>query len=542
MSNTYKNTPNILYEIFNEPCPTNGYGGPACKGDNWATHVKPYATDVVNTIRDNGDTNIIIIGSRDYSKRVDDPAGDAAWKTFANQKKNLAYSVHYYTAEPGTDHQADLRAICQTALDANLALLVTEFGISEADGGQKNTSTIDTTEANRWFNWLDERQIGWMNWSIVDKNEAASALKGGASNDGTNWTSSLSASGSYIRSKLRFYDASSNVLTVNVDGEGTVTRNFTDATGGVFPYNKTNYSYGSSVVLIAAPAEGYAFDGWNDGNKSERRTVIMRGNQSLTAKFSEGGNLIKNGDFSSNTTENWSMSNPNQAGGAPTGAMLTPLTNNQLTLYFTNTARLGAQLEHSRLLQSGIQFKSGRRYKLSFQARSLQQPRAVSVAVCSRDRSTRYLNNHSVNLNGQAQLQSFEVEFNVITPDGAGQQEGQLEFWFGADSTRWVLTNVRISDVGEAINVSTLPRAPAAKTAWSVVRTGGGLQLNGPDMNGGAKVSLYDVRGRLVKGVSLKSGQILKLNKTVAPAGNYLLVVKNNLGREVYKTRLSLVN
>jgi len=540
MVRDYGAYPNVLWEIFNEPCPASQSSGGnwgSCDGDNWATQIKPYSEKVIGAIRATGNQNIIIVGTADFSKRVDQPAGDATWRTWASTR-NLAYAVHYYTAEAGTHHTSALRGYCQNALNNGLALLVTEFGVSEADGGQNNPGRINTQEADTWFSWLDERWIGWMNWSINDKNEAASALTSGNDN-GTNWVTR--ASGTYIRGKLRDYGntATTAALTVTTVGQGTVTR---------WP-NSNTYGYGMFVEVTATPAAGWDFSGWTGagtgGTMSDgrgRRMVGMYGTaQNLTATFVLGGNLIKSG------VSNWSVTNSPTTFPTPTGAIAAASTASELALQFTNVAEIGTQLTHSYLHQNGIALKSGRRYKLTFEARGAQ-PRNVGVTVCNgASRTTRFLDNLPIALT--AANKPFTIEFDVVTANGQDLPNGQLEFWFGGTAGNWFLGNVRLSDESAATGqpptvdgqTSANLRAPAVKTAWSVVRTSGGLQLSGPTMSGAA-VSLYDVRGRLVNKVSLKSGEILKLNKTVAPAGNYLLVVRNGSGKEVYKTRVSLVN
>ena len=392
-----------------------------------------------------------------------------------------------------------------------------------------------------------------MNWSVLRGGQASAALAGSADFTGSNWTGgNLSTSGAYIRNKARLYGDPTRqnyTLTVNTVGQGTVTRSFT----------KSGYRYGQHVELTAVPAQGWVLSGWSGGGDdigSGKLLVGMYANQNITATFILGGNILQNGDFSGGTNS-WHIEgnlniNPSNAMG--------PVTNNQLTLTYNTPVVTGDQVGHAWLFQRDLEFKNNRRYRLSFDARSAQ-PREIAVTVCNNTgrAGSRYLYNPSNpglanNRNAYPicltnTLQSFSVEFDM-TQD---QTNGRVEFWYGGSAANWFLTNVRLAETGAATGAppspvpacgssSLLPQVQAAgKTVWSITRTGGGLQLSGPAQSG-ERVSLYDVRGRLVTHAPLKSGQVFTLSKTVAPAGNYLLVVRNSSGKDVYKTRVLLVN
>ena len=52
------------------------------------------------------------------------------------------------------------------------------------------------------------------------------------------------------------------------------------------------YDAGSEVSINAAPASGYTFEKWSDGNTNAERMVTVDGDMSLTATFkavSSGG-------------------------------------------------------------------------------------------------------------------------------------------------------------------------------------------------------------------------------------------------------------
>jgi endoglucanase len=175
MANQYKGVNNVIYEIFNEPTTT------------WKT-VKSYSETVVSAIREIDPDNVIIIGTPSNSKDVDVASADPV------NGANLVYSLHFYAAS----HKNELRTKARTAMNANKAIFVSEFGVCHYSGGDP----VNLDETTTWLNFLDSSKVSWVNWSICKLNEAASALKSGASTSG-NWTAdNLTESGKYIREKL----------------------------------------------------------------------------------------------------------------------------------------------------------------------------------------------------------------------------------------------------------------------------------------------------------------------------------------------------
>lgn len=152
MSKKYKDHDNIFYEVCNEP---NG-------GVTWS-QVKSYATKVINTIRKNDKDAICIVGSPTWSQDVDQAAANPI------KKKNVCYSLHYYAAT----HGSWLRDKAEKALNAGIALYVTEYGICDASGN----GNIDTKSADEWMKFLDKYGISSCIWSLCNKAESASLIK-----------------------------------------------------------------------------------------------------------------------------------------------------------------------------------------------------------------------------------------------------------------------------------------------------------------------------------------------------------------------------
>lgn len=175
----YGDKPNLIYEIYNEPL----------ENVSWDEVLKPYHEEVIEAIREHDVDNIVICGTPSWSQRVDQVIGNAV------EDENVAYALHYYAAS----HKEELRNLAQQALDANLALFVTEFGVTEYTGD----GYVDVAETNTWWTFLDDHQISWCNWSIADKEENSAALLPGASPVGGWKESEITPAGLMVRGELK---------------------------------------------------------------------------------------------------------------------------------------------------------------------------------------------------------------------------------------------------------------------------------------------------------------------------------------------------
>lgn len=177
ISEKYKDKPNVIYEICNEP---NG-------GTTWDDIYK-YANEVIPVIRKNSPKSIIICGTPTWSQDVD----------IVSKKKlpysNVMYSFHFYA---GT-HKQSYRNKVKTALKAGTPVFVSEWGTCDASGN----GGIDLSETKVWLDFLDENGISWANWSLCNKDESASALKPSASSKGGWRDSDFTQAGKYVFSRF----------------------------------------------------------------------------------------------------------------------------------------------------------------------------------------------------------------------------------------------------------------------------------------------------------------------------------------------------
>jgi endoglucanase len=181
MAQTYGQYPNVIYELWNEPLNTH----------DWSTVIKPYHEAVIPKIRAHDPDNIIVCGTQTWSQDVD----KASLNPIAGD--NIAYALHFYAAT----HKQALRDKAATALKNGIALMVTEWGTSEATGN----GTLGTEETQKWIQFMNENNLSWCNWSVADLTETSAALKPGADPNGGWRADAISPSGALVRQELRKY-------------------------------------------------------------------------------------------------------------------------------------------------------------------------------------------------------------------------------------------------------------------------------------------------------------------------------------------------
>jgi len=183
MAELYGDTPNVIYEIYNEPL----------QDTDWEKVIKPYAYEVIEAIRAVDPDNLIVVGTQSWSQDVDEATASPI-----EGYDNLAYTLHFYAAT----HGQNLRDKAQTALDNGYALFVTEWGSVDAYG--KGAPDAEATEV--WMDFIKDNDLSMVNWSLHDKNEGASILKEGASPTG-GWTEDdYTEAGLLIRDIVRNWD------------------------------------------------------------------------------------------------------------------------------------------------------------------------------------------------------------------------------------------------------------------------------------------------------------------------------------------------
>ncbi len=178
MAALYKNTPNVIFEPYNEPL----------VNETWES-VKKYSEKIIGVIRAQGAKNLVLVGSPSWSRDVDSAALDPIKKY-----QNIAYSLHFYAG----DHKEDIREKAIFAMERGVAVFVNEWGTCLASGN----GGFNAEESDLWIEFMDKYKLSWCNWSLNDKDETASILVPGADVKGGWKDKDLTESGKYVRAKL----------------------------------------------------------------------------------------------------------------------------------------------------------------------------------------------------------------------------------------------------------------------------------------------------------------------------------------------------
>lgn len=176
MARTYGHTPNVLFEVWNEPTYSS-----------WDS-IKAYAERQIAQIRLHS-PNLVLVGSPYWSSQPQVQA-----RKPITSDSNVAYAVHFYACSHGNS----LRSTVRTAAKS-IPIVFTEWGTSAADG----SGGVCTDSAQKWIDLARELHIGWANWSLLANPQTSAALIPSAGASG-NWSDDqFSASGIWVKAKIQ---------------------------------------------------------------------------------------------------------------------------------------------------------------------------------------------------------------------------------------------------------------------------------------------------------------------------------------------------
>lgn len=152
MATKYKDYPNVIYEIYNEPLNTH----------TWS-EVKAYSEELINTIRAIDQNNVILVGCPSWDQDLHLVAADPIVG-----QTNIMYTMHFYAAT----HKQWLRDRCDAAMKEGIPIFVSECASMEATGD----GPIDHVEWTEFVNWMENNDISWVCWSVSAKDETCSMM------------------------------------------------------------------------------------------------------------------------------------------------------------------------------------------------------------------------------------------------------------------------------------------------------------------------------------------------------------------------------
>lgn len=214
MSSRYKDNNNVIYEICNEP---NG-------GVSWS-EIKSYAEEIIGVIRANDENAVILVGTPNWSQRVDEAAKDPI-----TDYDNIMYTLHFYAAT----HKDDLRNTMVNAIHDGLPVFVSEYGICDASGN----GSLDKNSAQKWVDVMNEYGVSYVCWALANKNESAALIKSSCSKTSQFSDDDLSESGKWL------YQTLTNKATVGNSNDASSRK--PESGGGSGNNNNNNKNNNSS--------------------------------------------------------------------------------------------------------------------------------------------------------------------------------------------------------------------------------------------------------------------------------------------------------
>ena len=178
ISEKYKDVPNIIYEICNEP---NG------NSVTWDNEIKPYAEEIIPIIRKNSPKSIIIVGTPSWSRDLDKVVNNKL------EHENILYSCHFYSGS----HLNEIKTKLEIALNNKLPVFVSEWGTTNYTGD----GAVYPSETYELIELLNSNNISWVNWSFCNKNEGSAILSPSYSLN-SNIDENLSESGKLVKELL----------------------------------------------------------------------------------------------------------------------------------------------------------------------------------------------------------------------------------------------------------------------------------------------------------------------------------------------------
>lgn len=154
MSEKYKDVPNVLYEICNEP-----------NGDEvtWDDVIKPYAQELIATIRKNSPKSLIIVGTANWCKDTKSVIENPL------REKNVMYAVHTYMGDDIDTVKDNLKL----AIDKKLPVIITECAATDGTGD----GYVYLDYFRKWVDYLDSNDLSWMVWQFSDRKESSSLVE-----------------------------------------------------------------------------------------------------------------------------------------------------------------------------------------------------------------------------------------------------------------------------------------------------------------------------------------------------------------------------
>lgn len=148
----YKDEPGVIYEICNEP-----------NGDTTYEDIKTYAEQVIPVIRKHAPNAVILVGTPNFCTSLSEATAEPL------DYPNIMYTYHYYAGI--SDCKFAISEISES-LEKGVPVFISEWGM---DGHEATQQHIEETKT--FLDFLNQEQIGWVNWALNNKDEGYSFIR-----------------------------------------------------------------------------------------------------------------------------------------------------------------------------------------------------------------------------------------------------------------------------------------------------------------------------------------------------------------------------
>lgn len=148
----YGDEPGIIYEICNEP-----------NGDTTYNDIVKYAEQVIPAIRNHAPNALILVGTPKFCTSLSEAIADPM------PYPNIMYTYHYYAGI--SDCEFAMEEI-QRGIESGLPVFVSEWGLDTYEAEPHHWQ-----ETNEFLDFLDAKNISWINWSLSNKAEGYSLIR-----------------------------------------------------------------------------------------------------------------------------------------------------------------------------------------------------------------------------------------------------------------------------------------------------------------------------------------------------------------------------
>jgi len=202
MANAYKDVPNIIWEVYNEPIGAS------------LDQVTNHANTIITALRQAGNNNLVIIGSPSYSKQPQQQASN--WGSTRDQ--NVAFAFHFYAASHEYPNGDGIGTSAQNAMSqGNAAVFGSEWGTVNYDGG----GSSNKDKSDPWTKFMDDNKISNCMWNASNLNEASSMFPTSVGSS-TLDTNKLTASGTYFKEYMKKNRWTTLIPSTNPKGNDVV--------------------------------------------------------------------------------------------------------------------------------------------------------------------------------------------------------------------------------------------------------------------------------------------------------------------------------